>query len=402
MVMVKRMRYSILKLWYPEDVKSISDYVHKACLASLGLHPLVDNNIQLTTAIGPEITARIAAIATTMPEEKAPRALSQSICNRLIHDYDITSEDEKSELRWNVSHWVTINLADGRGGVSASKDAANDTMYILQSLAPVLSDEQRMKCRVFTDRRVTTPKLNPEESATEPIIVRPSPVDPWCCDRCLKSKADQGLKPHTNVNAKRAHRKWIIDYLNKHPARQPALFYLDDKLPSDDGPDRYFTEDLLAAPALRGKVKVHQFFSPNLKASVVEDLQRLGVLHTQQTCACLFLQRYAPVIRDHYGGLAVAFLDVWGSFQRGAKPLVEISVSLRLLNPRGCMVTFAASDRSARAKGQTSVGTFAAVQCEAQSAFQQCGYQIQMLSAPEGAPVAYNTMQIHAWNVLRL
>ena len=127
MVMIRRARLQILKRWYPNDVKSISDYVHKTCLASLGLHPFPDEDIPLTHVIATKITARIATIAASIPEERAPRVLTQKICKQLNNEYRIPTEDGQRLLRWNVSRWVILNLATGRGGVSASEDAAKDT-----------------------------------------------------------------------------------------------------------------------------------------------------------------------------------------------------------------------------------------------------------------------------------
>ena len=129
-------------------------------------------------------------------------------------------------------------------------------------------------------------------------------------------------------------------------------------------------DDLLAA---RIGVAVHQCFSPNVKPhqdsfcatnpdpTVVAQLKRRGVLFTDVACACLFLQRYAPVMRDYYGGVALAFLDVFGGC---APPVFEISLRLRLFEPRGALLTFAAShgqpgpDFAARFTGRLSVETY--------------------------------------------
>ena len=129
----------------------------------------------------------------------------------------------------------------------------------------------------------------------------------------------------------------------------PALLYLDDKLPitADSEELTYFTHDILTSPLLEGRIAPHQLFSPNIKADVVRDLRRMGVLHTAESCACLFLQRYAPVIRDHYGGFAMMFLNVCR-----ARPLMALSLSLRLLEPSGCMITFAATIRRSALQGK--------------------------------------------------
>ena len=253
--------------------------------------------------------------------------------------------------------------------------------------------------RIFRNKQPSI-KTETLPETTPPVIVQPSAADPWVCTRCatdnIRQRCDTS-SPHSNVTAKRAHRKWIIEYVLQHSAKHPALLYLDDRLPVQ-GSDTttYFTEDLLKASP---RIRPHQLFSPNLKSSVVEDLRRLGVLHTEESCVCLFLQRYAPVIRDLHGGVALAFLDVWGGFDKGAFPLIEISVSLRLLNPSGCMVTFATSDLSGRFQGQTTVDTFSSTYCKAQELFDGRNYKLKMCPAPDGVSLSYNTMQIHAWVV---
>ena len=161
----------------------------------------------------------------------------------------------------------------------------------------------------------------------------------------------------------------------------------------------YFTEDLLTSPALQGRIQPQQLFSPNIKATVVRDLRRLGVLHTAESCACLFLQRYAPVIRDHHGGLAMMFLDVWGAFENGARPLLALSLSLCLLEPRGCFVTFAATDRPANLQGRDAVESHASVEEDAQNCIRGAGLLEWRVPHPLSLPLKYRSMQVHAWIV---
>jgi hypothetical protein len=79
---------------------------------------------------------------------------------------------------------------------------------------------------------------------------------------------------------------------------------------------------------------------------VVEHLKGRGVVFTEVACACVFLQRVGHVIRDYYGGMALAFADVFGGYEHGARPLLEISLSLRLFEPQSCLLTFAASGQT--------------------------------------------------------
>ena len=171
-------------------------------------------------------------------------------------------------------------------------------------------------------------------------------------------------------------------------------------------PTTYFTDDLLAARP-RERVAPDQCFSPNLKASVVDDLRRRGVLHTEHACACVFLRRYAPVIRDRYGGLVLAFLDVFGGYERGARPLLELSLSLRLLEPSttgGCLVTFAASDRGDRVRGASAIDARAAVERDVQRRCRDAGYLERLYDSGSGdvPRLSYHTMQIFAWTIVSM
>ena len=222
--------------------------------------------------------------------------------------------------------------------------------------------------------------------------------DPWLCDTCVdRKRPSDTLAPYSNAAVKRAHRQWALHYVLNHPAPRPAVLYVDDRLPKADNVDEwsYFTDDILAT----GRVQSHQCFSPNLKLSVVQDLRERGLVHVEHSCACQFLQRYASLIRDMYGGAVLAFIDVWGGFETGARPVIEISLALRLLNPSSSMVTFAASDRAARAQGQSSVTNYANVQCQAQSIFEQNKMRMTLVAPPEDMKVSYNTMQVHTWCV---
>jgi hypothetical protein len=199
--------------------------------------------------------------------------------------------------------------------------------------------------------------------------------------------------PHSNVSAKRAHRKWALDYVIQHPAKTPALFYLDDKLPTVAADWTYLTDDVLQT----GRFKPHQLFSPNIKREVVIDLQQRGLVNVDHTCACRFM-RYADTIRDMYGWMVLAFIDVWGGYETGARPLLELSLSLRLLEPTaGCIVKFAASYRYARSQGSSVVATYVKVEwlCD------DVGLQINMIEPPADLPVSYNTMQVHGWHMMR-
>ena len=188
------------------------------------------------------------------------------------------------------------------------------------------------------------------------------------------SKLTDGTPPHSDVAAKRKHRAMVLDQWTNHAARDTAaLFIIDHLLPvlnldgggvvDDSRPLTYFSDDVIAANAsVGGNLKLHQIFSPNINQLVVDDLQARVIIHSARMCACLFMQRSAALIRDVYGGIAVAFLDVWGSFGGngglGPLPLIEISVSLRLYEPQMAYITFATSDRYMRTQGRTTIDSF--------------------------------------------
>ena len=124
MIMVRPMRLKVLKQWYPFDIKKTDDWVHKTCLASLGLYPYPDRDIPLAQVIGDRVVRRICNIAAEYPDVKAPRELISQISGRLLQEFTVPTENGAGQLRWMISHWVTKNLSTGRGGVAASNDRA--------------------------------------------------------------------------------------------------------------------------------------------------------------------------------------------------------------------------------------------------------------------------------------
>ena len=208
----------------------------------------------------------------------------------------------------------------------------------------------------------------------------------------------------------------VLDQWSNHFARDTAaLLIVDHLLPvlTSDGaqvdtsrPLTYFTDDVVAFDAsVSGNLKLHQIFSPNININVVDDLQARGIIHSARMCACLFMQRSAALIRDVYGGIAVAFLDVWGSFGGnsglGPLPLIEISVSLRLYEPRMAYITFATSDRYMRTQGRTVIESWLGIEQACIRAMRTNGYNERNVLIPEDADVnmVYKTMQIHQWHL---
>ena len=125
MAMVRNARMKILHQWYPNDIKKSNDWIHKRCLASLGLFPLPDGDIPLANVIGEKVTNRIKEIANEHTNIKAPRELIRQISERLLQEFSVPTENGREQLRWMISHWVTTNLSAGRGDASAKDDISN-------------------------------------------------------------------------------------------------------------------------------------------------------------------------------------------------------------------------------------------------------------------------------------
>ena len=118
-------RYEILKPWYPDQMKSPTDWVHKTCLAALGLHPYPKDMIPLDEIIGSVLTARIQAVAAQHPEIRGPRQLIDTVFKQMRNEFRVPTNEGHKQLRYMISHWVTTRLmGNGRGGVSSIEDGA--------------------------------------------------------------------------------------------------------------------------------------------------------------------------------------------------------------------------------------------------------------------------------------
>lgn len=128
---------------------------------------------------------------------------------------------------------------------------------------------------------------------------KPSETHWYACQSCdQRGIVDRPRACFSDVVAKRAFRRWNIEQTAARldaltaldPERPPpALLYIDAWLPSLEahGVETLFTQELLAAPALTGRIALDRLFSPNVDADVVTGLHKLGVIHAAQLCACL-------------------------------------------------------------------------------------------------------------------
>ena len=269
-------RLDILHGWY-QTLKSVNDRVHRSCLVVLGLEPSPDDPMRLM----PLSLMSFEQIMESSTDTEQARIIVHTVCNS-AHDADVAQLAEVALQRLKANSLFERLDSDYLCRFVTFK-------LILQCIhagiriTPV--DKNPEKRRRTVDEAPRTPHQNRNDS-TPAVTVEPSKDDRWVCSRCAADNIRRKClltKPHSNVSAKRAHRDWILHYISQHPAKRPAILYLDDRLPNDDGEETYLTEELLKAD---DRIRPHQLFSPNLKPDVVEDLRALGVIHTEQICAC--------------------------------------------------------------------------------------------------------------------
>jgi hypothetical protein len=164
------------------------------------------------------------------------------------------------------------------------------------------------------------------------------------------------------------------------------------------GATSYFSVDLVAA--LPGLTK-DRVYSANIKSEVVEALQvEHGFVNATNLCLCLALERWAPQIRQQ-GGLHLLNADVWGAFETGPSRPLRQCVSHQLLSPRGALVTFACSNRPARAQGHTVAEDVVRTHAAMRHLFHisRDYEELPLVLRSTGSPF-YNTMQAHAYAVV--
>ena len=175
-----------------------------------------------------------------------------------------------------------------------------------------------------------------------------------------------------------------------------------DELDADTG--RLFSADLVAAGC-----DPRRLWSPNVKPEVVAALRALGVPPDQavESPADAFLDRSAAAIRAA-GGLHLAFVDVHGTYARGAGPLVERLADHGLLHgchvvgsgsvAQGALLCFAASSRAGTASRPRAVEATAVMRDVAHRLLEG-GYHCVPAVLPSWVRETYFTMQFHAFMV---
>ena len=118
---IRKQRLEVLKQWYP-DLKSEHDRVHKSCLASLGLEPFPTDDLPMEQIMGAAVIRRIGEIATQHPNIPGPLQLISVVYSQLQREITAPTEHGQRQLRYMVSHWITMRHGSGRGGAVATDD----------------------------------------------------------------------------------------------------------------------------------------------------------------------------------------------------------------------------------------------------------------------------------------
>jgi hypothetical protein len=232
----------------------------------------------------------------------------------------------------------------------------------------------------------------------------PSARNRRLCTVCGEANVDRRAittPGYSDIAHKRAQRAQAIDWLRAcgtNPTKL-LLMVVDHPLPLSPadpiGATSYFSEDLVVA--LPGLTKDH-VYSANANPEVVEALQaEHGFVNATNLCLCLALERWAPQLRQ-LGGLHLLNADVWGAFETGPSRPLRQCVTHQLLSPRGALVTFACSNRPARAQGHTVAEDAMRTHGAVRRVF-HASRDYEELPLVSRSPF-YNTMQAHAFEVV--
>ena len=122
MMMVREHRRKILMKWYPDQIKGRNDWVHRTCLAHLGLHPFPRGRINFERVMGQAVLKRMREIITQHTDVRGARRLIQVVYQQLCTEYHVPTDDGRKQMRYMVSHWITTKMGDERGGVAVVED----------------------------------------------------------------------------------------------------------------------------------------------------------------------------------------------------------------------------------------------------------------------------------------
>ena len=103
-IQVKQKRYVVLKMWYPEQIRKPADWVHKRCLAQLGLHPFPDNPNMIEKMMSNAVIERIKHIASGVSHIRGPRQLIDVVCEQINSEYHVPTQRGRRQLRYLVSN----------------------------------------------------------------------------------------------------------------------------------------------------------------------------------------------------------------------------------------------------------------------------------------------------------
>ena len=122
MTKIRKFRLDTLKRWYPDELRSPDDWVHKTCLAHLGLHPFPRGRINFERVMGQAVLKRMREIISQHTDVRGARQLIQVVYQQLCNEYNVPTDEGRKQMRYMVSHWITTKMGDERGGVAVAAD----------------------------------------------------------------------------------------------------------------------------------------------------------------------------------------------------------------------------------------------------------------------------------------
>ena len=122
MTKIRKFRLDTLKRCYPDELRRADDWVHKTCLAHLGLHPFPRGRINFERIIGDAVLKRMREIIDHHTNIRGARQLIQVVYEQLCTEYNVPTDEGRKQMRYMVSHWITTKMGDKRGGVAVAED----------------------------------------------------------------------------------------------------------------------------------------------------------------------------------------------------------------------------------------------------------------------------------------
>ena len=368
MTLVKQNRFPVLNYLYPREVRGPLDWVHKHCLASLGLYPYPDSGIPLANVITLNITTRITGIAAEYPNVEKTQELIQLVDGRLSQEFAISNKNARRHLRRMIIEQVTRHLSHNisqfeKIDMDEDRCESSNTHRLFAGMAP----QQPVSLDLTSIYKAhhdppCVPKL--ESFSRDDYFSPPGLCGDPACERLQKSVIANRIAPHSDVPMKLAQRGDVEAAIALALQSQPQVnvYLFDDKLPISEGNE---SKTLLVDDLLRrfGSSRI-RIWAPNLKQGVIEahhgtakTVTKADWLTAGLGCWHTFNDRWAQDIRNA-GGLDIVFADCFRGFENGCGALVADLIKKIMFRRRTdahdgrvCTLTFAVSDRYERTLG---------------------------------------------------